>query len=123
MKAAKFALVGGIGFAIDGALFYFFMQTDMDTIVARVLAFWLTATFTWLGNKHFTFDCQQSTQLVRQWGRHMISAHFAGVVNLASFYLLNEVYPTWLAFTAGIIIGAVFNYWLSNNFVFRQAQS
>lgn len=122
MKVVKFALIGATGFAFDAALFYVLLQLGMETMMARLLAFWLTATFTWYGNKHLTFQCKQQTGLLKQWAKHMFSAHFSGLANLGSFYLLTWFYPLELAFTVGVIVGAVLNYWLSDKFVFDQGR-
>lgn len=122
MKAVKFAIVGGTGFIIDGAIFYLLMQAGLETMKARLVAFWLTATFTWLGNKHLTFQCQQQSRLYAQWAKHMLSAHCSGAANLLSFYILSWYCPLKVAFTVGILIGAVFNYWLSDRFVFTRTK-
>lgn len=121
MKAAKFALVGAAGFVVDALVFYVLTQIGLGILPARFIAFWIAATVTWLGNKHFTFACQQKAGLVVQWLKHMASAHGSGAANLVSFYLLSWIYPVAIAFVLGVLVGAVFNYWLSDKFVFRQA--
>lgn len=120
MKAAKFALVGGTGFVIDGALFYLLVKAGLEIMSARLIAFWLTATFTWLGNKYLTFNCSLQNNLLTQWGKHMISAHCSGIVNLVTFYFISLTGAFELAFTVGVLLGAVSNYWLSDKFVFGQ---
>lgn len=120
MKAAKFALVGGTGFVIDGALFYLLVKTGLEIMPARLIAFWLTASFTWLGNKYLTFKCSLKSNLLMQWGKHMASAHCSGVANLVTFYFISLTGALELAFTVGVLVGAISNYWLSDKFVFRQ---
>lgn len=120
MKVAKFALVGGIGFIIDGALFYLLVKAELDIISARLIAFWLTASFTWLGNKYLTFNCSLKNNLLKQWGKHMVSSHCSGAVNLVTFYFISLTGALELAFTVGVLLGAISNYWLSDKFVFRQ---
>lgn len=121
MKVAKFAFVGVIGFLFDAAFFYLFIQLTAEPMVARLFAFWLAATCTWLGNKHLTFRCTLKTNLFQQWGKHMLSAHLSGTVNLALFYLVSTVQPLQVAFVIGIVAGACFNYVLSDRFVFIEA--
>lgn len=123
MKAAKFALIGGTGFIIDGALFYLLVQVGLEIMAARLVAFWLTATFTWVGNKYLTFNCSLRNNLLKQWAKHMVSAHCSGAANLVTFYLFSLISSLEFAFTLGVLIGAVANYWLLDKFVFTQKKA
>ena len=88
-------------------------------MLARLLAFWLAACVTWLGNKHLTFACKQKTGLLKQWAKHMLTAHTSGLVNLLCFYLISAVYLVPVAFVVGVLVAAVCNYWLSKKYVFN----
>lgn len=118
MKLIKFAVIGGLGFVFDGLFFYLLLQLSIAPMLARVMAFWLAATVTWLGNRHFTFACLQPAGALKQWAKHMLSAHSSGVLNLCIFYLMQWHYAIEVSFVCGIVSGAVFNYWLSNRYVF-----
>ncbi|WP_448553609.1 GtrA family protein [Thalassotalea montiporae] len=91
-------------------------------LLARVLAFWVAATFVWWGNRQFTF-CEP-TSIARnapkfaQWLKAFASAHLAGCVNIASFYWLNQL--TWLpiAFAGGVLAGLMVNYAGAKYYVF-----
>jgi len=121
MKVIKFALVGVMGFAFDAAFFYLLIVANVEPMLARVLAFWLAASCTWLGNKYLTFACKVNSGLLKQWGKHMLSAHASGIANLSLFYLLSSQVALPIAFTCGIAVGAIFNYWLSTKYVFTKA--
>ncbi len=118
MTLIKFAMIGGLGFIFDALFFYLLLQLSFAPMLARVLAFWLAATITWLGNRHFTFACTQAVGALTQWVKHMLSAHGSGVLNLCIFYLMQWHYSIEVSFVCGIVSGAAFNYWLSNRYVF-----
>lgn len=121
MKAIKFATIGSLGFVVDSSVFFALTQLDMGTMQARLYAFWLAASSTWLGNKYFTFQCRARSKLLRQWSKHMASCHVSGVANLAIFYCLNPFIHTAIAFVIGILAAAIANYWLSQKYVFALA--
>jgi len=119
----KFCAVGGTGFVVDSAVFYLLIEVMPSIILARLIAFWLAATATWLGNRLFTFAHTSAQEPWRQWQKHMLSAHGAGGLNLGLFYLLHDQLGTAVAFCAGIALGLGVNYILARYFVYRPANS
>ena len=118
MQSLKFAVVGGVGFLFDAMCFYLLLKTGMDSTFARVIAFWFAAVITWLGNRLFTFNGAKIVSAFQQLTKHMLSAHFSGVVNISCYYLISLTQSLSVAFVVGIVAGALFNYWLSCRYVF-----
>lgn len=119
MKFLRFACVGSLGFVVDATCFYLLLQITIPPMTARVFSFWLAASVTWLGNRHFTFAKNHLDAPFNQWLKHMLSAHSSGAVNLIIFYIISINYAVELAFLVGIVLGTISNYWLSSRFVFK----
>ncbi len=128
LKYSKFAIVGGVGFIADasvyGILSYGFSVTgfEIDPLITRVVAFWFAASVTWLGNRYFTFSniafSHRRDEVLGQFMKHMTSAHFSGILNIASFYFLLAHTGEAYAFVIGVLVGTVTNYFLSSKMVF-----
>lgn len=118
-RLSAFAIVGMVGFIADAGAFALFYYVLDQPMWARVFAFWLAASVTWLGNRYFTFsECDKSHKL-RQWARHMAVAHVAGILNLAVFYVTALLAHVAIAFVAGIGAGLCLNYMMSSRLVFK----
>lgn len=121
----KFLLVGGVSFLIDLSLFiYLSQQLLWPLLTARLAAFSVALTLTWLGNRLFTFSHRNKVPKGQQFAMAIILACCAASVNLTVFYLLSElITPT--GFTAtfylalGVLSGLVVNWLGSNYLVFR----
>ena len=92
-------------------------------MLSRVLAFWVAATTTWLGNRYFTysylhFSNEQRNKSI-QLAKHLASAHFSGGFNLATFWFLLPHTGDQIGFVIGVIVGMFSNYFLSCKFVYR----
>ncbi|WP_077287910.1 GtrA family protein [Cognaticolwellia aestuarii] len=114
----KFCFIGGIGFAIDSVVFSLLVMVTDNIILSRLVAFWLAASVTWLGNRLYTYRHQQSNSILYQWYKHMLSAHFSGAINLLVFFGVKDYISLPIAFCLGIILGLFSNYFLANRFVF-----
>ena len=91
-------------------------------MISRLIAFWLAATTTWYGNRHFTFQASHQPPLA-QWGKHMVSCHVSGCANLALFYVATTVMPVSISFVLGILLGMVLNYLFSSVLVYSNKQA
>lgn len=120
---SKFAVVGIAGFVIDAAIFMLLIVLNSDPMMARVIAFWSAASFTWWGNRRFTFNRDVSQSPLKQWGSHMLVAHFAGGVNLVVFFVMNLWTPVFIAFPVGVGVATVINFTLVNRYVFSTRQA
>lgn len=120
-KISAFGIVGSIGFVVDSAVFAVLLTLSGQTMLSRIIAFWIAATVTWFGNRNLTFRDSDKSDKTKQWGKHMLAAHVAGGVNLFVFYFATCWLPITGAFVLGIAAGLVINYLLANRFVFKPA--
>ena len=114
----RFCLVGGLGFVIDSICFWLLSLMINELLVIRLLSFWTAATTTWLGNRIYTWQDVACNDPLRQWGRHMLTAHFSGCFNLITFWALLGFTPVWFAFCVGILVGLLSNFYVARHFVF-----
>ena len=125
----RFGMVGGAGFVVDEAvLTLFHYGLGLDAYVARAISILCAMTFTWWGNRTFTFAAHAANEstgaIAREWFKFVLANALGAVVNYASFTLLVRFAPAplsnpLLATAIGVGIGLVFNFTLSKRFVFR----
>lgn len=89
-QVARFAVVGTVGFAIDGGLLYLLVRSEVDPYLARALSFPPAVTATWYLNRVWTFASRAGTAR-RQYARYV----GVQVVGAASNY---GVYAAILSF-------------------------
>ncbi|MEZ8100371.1 GtrA family protein [Vibrio bivalvicida] len=123
VRLVRFALIGGIGFVADAAVFSaLFYLADTSIMLARAIAFVGAATVTWLGNRIFTFYSTEQ-KAFQQWIKFMCGASFSALPNFIVFKVLSSVLGEagpLIALVAGILVGMVSNYLLSSRWVFAQ---
>ncbi len=91
---------------------------------AWFFAFVPAVTFTWWGNRSFTFAEHASTgarAMLHEWARFVATNSFGALVNLVVYELLIHLTAAspLLALACGVLAGMVFNFTLSKKFVFR----
>ncbi|WP_425628057.1 GtrA family protein [Vibrio neptunius] len=125
-KLWRFAVVGGVGFAVDASLFaLFFYGIGWPILGARVVSFFFAATVTWFGNRIFTFTHQQTTGKFSQWLKFVGCATLSAVPNVGVFkltthYCGSDGMLAMLALALGVLAGMVSNFVLSHWWVFGQ---
>src|SRR6185437_3849488 len=92
--------------------------------VAWFFAFVPAVTFTWWGNRSFTFREHASTgarAMLNEWVRFVTTNSFGALVNLVIYELLIHLTTAspLLALACGVLGGMLFNFTLSKRFVFR----
>lgn len=117
-KFFKFCVVGALGFIADSLAFLILISIIDNPLISRVIAFWFAASITWLGNRLYTFQLACQQRKLRQWSKHMLSAHASGVLNILIFWQLLNLVPVSIAFIAGTCVGAGSNYFLASYIVF-----
>jgi putative flippase GtrA len=121
----RFALVGAAGFVVnEAALWVALHLLHLGKDAAWFFAFVPAVTFTWWGNRTFTFREHASTgarAILREWMRFVATNSFGALVNLAVYELLIRFTGTGplLALACGVLAGMAFNFILSRKFVFR----
>jgi putative flippase GtrA len=125
-KFLRFAIVGGAGFFVDAAILAFGLQVlGLDPYSARMLSYLGAATFTWWGNRLFTFaDSASAERRAHEWGRFVAVNAVGAVVNYGVYAALVAFAPAHLnnpfvALAAGSLSGLAFNFFGSKRFVYR----
>lgn len=121
----RFALVGAAGFVVnEGALWIALHYLHLGKDAAWFFAFLPAVTFTWWGNRSFTFREHASTgarAMLHEWVRFVTTNSFGALVNLVIYELLIHLTAAspLLALACGVLAGMAFNFTLSKKFVFR----
>jgi len=121
----RFALVGAAGFVVnEGALWIALHYLHLGKDAAWFFAFVPAVTFTWWGNRSFTFREHASTgarAMLREWVRFVTTNSFGALVNFVIYELLIHLTAAspLLALACGVLAGMAFNFTLSKKFVFR----
>jgi putative flippase GtrA len=121
----RFGLVGATGFVVNEAALWIALHLlHMSKDAGWFFAFVPSVTFTWWGNRTFTFHEHASSgarATLQEWARFVVTNSFGALINLA-------VYETLIHFTAidpllalacGVLAGMVFNFVLSKKLVFK----
>ena len=121
----RFALVGAAGFVVnEAALWVALHYLHLGKDAAWFFAFVPAVTFTWWGNRTFTFREHASTgarAMLHEWVRFVTTNSFGALVNLVIYELLihlSDASPL-LALACGVLASMAFNFTLSKKFVFR----
>jgi putative flippase GtrA len=124
----RFAVVGGTGFlANEAVLFVFHEVLHIEPYAAGVFAFAVTVTYTWMGNRLFTFRdkaAHGARAMLQEWVKFVGANTVGFVVNYSTYVALitfahapfNNPY---IALACGTIAGMLFNFTLSERLVFR----
>ncbi len=123
----RFAVIGILGMPVDWLALQLFLHLGTGPYFGRVLAWLCAATFTWLGNRYFTFADRRShsfTGTAAEWGRFLAANAVGGLVNVGLYSVMLRFAPPPLndinlAFVSGILLGLAFNFFLSKRMVFR----
>ncbi|MEI9931684.1 MAG: GtrA family protein [Rhizomicrobium sp.] len=121
----RFGLVGAAGFVVnEAALWVALHLLHFGRDVSWFVAFLPSVTFTWWGNRTFTFREHASTgakAMLREWAHFVVTNSFGALVNFGVYELLihfTAVGPL-LALACGVLAGMMFNFTLSKRLVFR----
>lgn len=128
-QVARFALIGGIGFVIDGGLLTLLHSLyEFDLIQARICSFSIAVTVTWFLNRQQTFASQKSKRAAREWGRYAAINSVGALMNMGIFF--------WLVFRFSFLadtpllplaiaasIAMIFNFLASKHVVFQREQT
>jgi putative flippase GtrA len=128
-RFVRFGAVGAAGFLVDEAILaVMHYAVGLDPYSARAVSIFCTMTFTWWGNRTFTFAehavRESAGAIALEWFRFVLANALGAVANYASYSLLVAVAP-WplsnplVAAAIGVGIGLIFNFTLSKRFVFR----
>lgn len=122
----KFAIIGALGFVVDSLVLLFALHSlGLDPYSGRILSFLAAITFTWLGNRFFTFRDRRQASLFKEWLTFFLTNSLGGAINYVTYSLLVtfvpfiKTSPLW-GVAAGSIVAMLFNYAASSRVVFRR---
>mgnify|MGYP001813352488 CR=1 FL=1 len=122
----RFSVIGAFGFLVDVSVLYLLKGLGLDLYTARLVSFLCAATFTWLGNRLFTF---RESGLARrasgsEWLFYVAAMTLGGLVNYGVYAALITFVATfghhpWLAVAAGTGAGLSINFLLARRILYR----
>jgi putative flippase GtrA len=125
----RFGLVGAAGYVVDaGVLSLDTGVLKLDFEAGRFLSIFVAMTFTWLGNRYFTFAERRARgsigAIVQEWLKFMGANLVGAVVNYTVSVLLVHFAHApfsnkFAAQAGGVLAGLIFNFTLSHTLVFR----
>lgn len=125
----RFALVGAVGFAVDGSILVtLFQLLDWEILSSRLISFSAAATVTWLLNRLFTFSHRKSSRRLFEWSRYVAVNTLGAVINLGIFLWLMQYLPEtgiYPLFGLGVAasISLLANYLGSKYIAFHRSQA
>jgi putative flippase GtrA len=124
----RFAVIGALGMPVDaGVLWLMTHRVGLDPYSGRVVSWLCAATFTWTGNRYFTFRATRARGLAgtaKEWLRFLAANAVGGLVNVGLYSTLVRFAPPpannlYVALVLGVLAGLVFNFTLSKKLVFK----
>ena len=126
-QLAGFALVGAVGFAVDGGVLSLLTHVlGLNVYLSRAFSFAAAATVTWLLNRTLVFRVNESPnkERGREYGRYFAVQSVGALVNLGVYSGLVAGFPFLhsvpiIALAIGALFGLIVNYTGSKYWVFR----
>ncbi len=117
----KFGFTGGIGSCVDlGSLALIVEYAHIRPLIAGILSSLIAVTIVFTFNKFFTFR-NHERQFAKQIAKFALVYGIAFCMNIALYsFLLSTGLQYVVAKLSAILIIAVWNYILSNSFIFKQ---
>ena len=126
LSVMRFAVIGALGMPVDWLVLHAMIGAGASRDASRLISWFCAATFTWLGNRYFTFANRRArgSAVFQEWLRFLGANAIGGVANVGTFFLLTHFASapfngTNLAFVCGVLVGLVFNFTLSKKLVFK----
>lgn len=128
-QAGHFAVIGGIGFVVDGGILTLLNSVyGVNLLPARLVSFSAAVTTTWFLNRQRTFSDSKDKKLVNEWGRYAAVNSIGSILNMGIFFWLIAQYEALariplvpLGIAASVAL--VFNFLASKYIVFRRQRS
>jgi putative flippase GtrA len=123
----RFAVIGALGMPVDWSVLQLMVHWGTGPYLGRVISWFCAATFTWTGNRYFTFAATRARGLAgmgKEWLRFLAANAVGGLVNVGLYSVLVRFAPPpfndlTVALVLGVLMGLVFNFTLSKKLVFK----
>ncbi|HKD46096.1 MAG TPA: GtrA family protein [Rhizomicrobium sp.] len=128
LSLLRFAVIGALGLPVDaGVLWLMTHRVGLDPYSGRVISWLSAASFTWIGNRYFTFRANRARGLLataKEWLRFLTANAVGGLVNVGLYSTLVRFAPPpvnnlYVALILGVLAGLIFNFTLSKTMVFK----
>jgi putative flippase GtrA len=127
LSILRFAVIGALGMPVDWAVLQLMVHWGSGPYFGRVLSWFCAASFTWIGNRYFTFAATRARGFVatgKEWLRFLAANAVGGLVNVGLYSVLVRFAPPpfnnlTVALICGVLLGLVFNFTLSKKVVFK----
>ena len=124
----RFAMIGALGMPVDWGVLQLMVHWGTGPYLGRVISWFCAATFTWAGNRYFTFAAARArgfTGTIKEWARFLAANAVGGLVNVGLYSVLVRFAPPpandlTVALVLGVLLGLVFNFTLSKTMVFKK---
>lgn len=116
----RFLLVGGSGFLIDAGLTYLLILFGLAPWSARIPAIALAMVYTWVANRHFTYEVE-TARTTGEAVRYALVAAAMALVNYLIYFALisNGIWPV-AAVTIATACQTIMSFHLYRSIVFRK---
>ena len=125
VRFLQFAFIGTAGFLVNECVLFVALHLGLNKYQAWFPAFAVAVTFTWWGNRSFTFRDRAATRnIALEWLTFVLTNGLGALANFGTYYLLVKyiappVGDPLLANVVGTLVGLVFNFTVSSHVVFR----
>jgi putative flippase GtrA len=127
----RFGVIGALGMPVDWGVLQLCVHWGAGPYWGRIISWLCAATFTWAGNRYFTFADTRARTLTgtaREWARFLAANAVGGLVNVGLYSVLVRYAPPpfndlTVALVLGVALGLVFNFTLSKTLVFRRGDA
>ena len=117
----RFLCVGGIGFIIDVAITYLLIALNVDQWIARIPAILFAMLFTWLANRHFTYEFKNKRTLKEALSYASVSL-FVAIFNYVIYvYLVYSGIQAVVAITIATLCQVILSFNLYRRIVFKNS--
>lgn len=131
-EAAKFGVVGGLGWFIDNGIYALLWHGSMSesTIKARVVSTGIATLFSWFANRYWTFRHRRTTRVWKEFMLFLIMNGIGlGIVVACQF--VSRYVLGFTSFSAdfiaggviGLILGTIFRFVAYRYFVFSSEET
>ena len=125
----RFAVIGALGMPVDWLVLQVMVHWGTGPYFGRLISWFCAASFTWMGNRYFTFAASRARGPVgaaKEWLRFLAANAVGGLVNVGLYSVLVRFAPPpfndlTLALVLGVLLGLAFNFTLSKKMVFRRS--
>lgn len=125
-KLLRFSLVGSVGFLIDAGLLTILMNSGLGVFSSRMFSFSTAVSVTWILNRFLTFKIKNTTNnFCGEYFLYALTQVIGAAINIFVFFVTVDLYPNLLELPLiplafGALMSLLFNYFISNKFVFNR---